>query len=660
MEKRPSDNKLKERDSKFNLKSYFGVLLMGFWVLAGAIATGSSGPWVQWLERQTQTLFFKLRGSVPVPENLIILAIDDESLSAAPIYADDPQGEAIADLLATWPWKRAAYGKAIERLMAAGAKSVAVDVIFSTPSIYGDADDRQFQEVLQRYADRVTLAALYRDSPTPTGNLVQLVKPYKSLETTPMSVGFINYLPESDGKIHSLGTAYLEEVVRPLDLTTLPSFDRLALESAEISYPEPKGRDIFFYGPSGSFPKVPFWHVLYEDWWEIHLKEKTFQDKVVLIGATANSLQDFFTTPFRGKKMAGVEIHTHAIATLQEGKSIKRALPTGASEGIFVLVAVALAAVLIDKMPKQTLARLSWGFGLAIGWGCISYVLFAYAQTIMPAAVPVVAIAAIGFCHFTIGAIGDQRSKKRFRRTLERYLAAPIVEEILKQPDDYKALLKGGKIKAAVLFCDIRGFTNLSSHLSPEVLVEQLNIYLDAMVEAILAADGTLDKFIGDAVMAEFGSPVSQGEKTDAMNAIRAALEMRRALARLREQWQQEGRVPLFNGIGINYGELIAGNIGSWRRMEYAVIGDTVNVASRIEGLTKKVGVDILIAESLYKLVAEEVEAVFIGDREVRGREGSVRLYSLVGRKGNPEDKKIYQQVREEMEEMEEFLTPAP
>ena len=651
METRLTGKRFKINKSKFKIKNSFGALLMGFWVLAGAIATGSSWQWVQWLERQTQGLFFQVRGAVPVPENLIILAIDDESLSAAPIYADDPQGEAIADLLATWPWKRSAYAKAIEQLMAAGAKSVVVDVIFSTPSIYGDADDRQFQETLQRYAGRVTLAALYRDSPTPTGNLVQLVKPYPSLQTTPMSVGFINYLPESDGKIHSLGTAYLEEVVRPLDLPTLPSFDKLALESAKIAYPDPKGRGIFFYGPSGSFPQVPFWHVLYPDWWEIHLKEKTFQDKVVLIGATATSLQDFFLTPFRGKKMSGVEIHTHAIATLQEGKSIKRAIRAGWMEGIFILVGVGLAAVLIGKMPKQTVGRLFWGFGLAVGWGSISYLLFAYAQTIVPAAIPLAAIAAIGFCHFTIGAIGDQRSKQRFRRTLERYLAAPVVKEILKQPDDYKALLKGGKIKAAVLFCDIRGFTKLSSQLPPEVLVEQLNLYLDAMVEAILAADGTLDKFIGDAVMAEFGSPVSQGEKTDAMNAIRAALEMRRALARLREQWQQEGRVPLFNGIGINYGELIAGNIGSWRRMEYAVIGDTVNVASRIEGLTKTIGTDILIAESLYNLVAEEVEAVFVGDREVRGRQGSVRLYSLIGCKGNPEDKKIYRQVLAEMEQ---------
>ncbi|HBY81577.1 MAG TPA: adenylate/guanylate cyclase domain-containing protein, partial [Cyanobacteria bacterium UBA11148] len=227
-------------------------------------------------------------------------------------------------------------------------------------------------------------------------------------------------------------------------------------------------------------------------------------------------------------------------------------------------------------------------------------------------------------------------------------VAAPVVQEILKQPDDYQELLKGRKLKAAILFSDIRGFTTLSSQLEPEPLVEQLNIYLNAMVEVILDAGGTVDKFIGDAVMAEFGSPVSEGEKTDAMNSIRAALEMRKALHKLREQWYQEGRVPLFNGIGINYGELIAGDIGSLRRREYAVIGDAVNVASRVEGLTKTFGIDILITDSLYEIVKEEVEVIYVGEQEVRGRSGAVRLYSLIGLKGESQD--FYQQVQDDLQ----------
>jgi adenylate cyclase len=180
-----------------------------------------------------------------------------------------------------------------------------------------------------------------------------------------------------------------------------------------------------------------------------------------------------------------------------------------------------------------------------------------------------------------------------------------------------------------------------------ERLVEQLNLYLDAMVKAITESGGTIDKFIGDAVMAEFGSPISQGEKDDVMNAIRAALRMREALIWLRSQWQQENRVLFFHGIGINYGELIAGNIGSERRLEYTVIGDTVNVASRVESVTKAWGVDILITHHVYNLVKDEVEASYLGEQQVKGHGATIPLYALIGLKG--EDPQQYLTVRNEL-----------
>jgi adenylate cyclase len=158
--------------------------------------------------------------------------------------------------------------------------------------------------------------------------------------------------------------------------------------------------------------------------------------------------------------------------------------------------------------------------------------------------------------------------------------------------------------------------------------------------------------------MAEFGFPVSQGEKNDAMNAIRAALGMRQALAKLRSQFIQEGRNPFFNGIGINFGEVIAGDIGSLRRREYGVIGDTVNVASRVEGMTKKFQTDILITESLYQLVKDEVEVIGVGEHPLKGREENlVQLYSVVGLKGD--DQTLYHQVIEDLHkhlEQPEFL----
>ncbi|NJK60663.1 MAG: adenylate/guanylate cyclase domain-containing protein [Oscillatoriales cyanobacterium SM2_1_8] len=180
-------------------------------------------------------------------------------------------------------------------------------------------------------------------------------------------------------------------------------------------------------------------------------------------------------------------------------------------------------------------------------------------------------------------------------------------------------------------------------------MVTQLNTYFAAMVDVILDCQGTIDKFIGDAIMAEFGSPVSQGPKQDALNAVRAALEMRSALAALRVAWQQADELPFFNGIGINYGEIVVGNIGSPKRLEFAAIGDTVNVASRIESVTKEFGTDIVISESLYALIADEIEATDLGEMQLKGRIGAVKLYGVIGWKGC--DRTLFEGICQQMRE---------
>ena len=204
-------------------------------------------------------------------------------------------------------------------------------------------------------------------------------------------------------------------------------------------------------------------------------------------------------------------------------------------------------------------------------------------------------------------------------------------------------------MQAAVLFSDIRGFSRLSYQLGAEQTVHLLNTYLNEIVAPILAERGTIDKFIGDAVMAEFGAPTSQGEKQDAICAVRAALGIRTALATLRQRLQAQGLPPLFNGIGISYGNLVVGNVGSPQRLEYTAIGDTVNVASRIEGLTKVVGTDLLITRPLYDLVQEEVIAVDHGLHLVAGREKeAVQVYGIIGLRGDSDT--LYHQVQRDLQ----------
>lgn len=629
-----------------------GYLFVTLWGLSAAIATGLDLPLVHDLERQTQNWFFRLRGTVRPPDQVVIVAIDEQSLLAANTYQTDPEKREIAQLLQTWPWRRTAYAKVIERLMAAGARTVALDLLMAQPSDYGTNDDQTLQQTIDRFPGKIVLAATYEDlSQASLGGMVQLVKPTSTLLTPAVSLGLVNYFPDRDEQISRLSSAYREEVLKPLNLPVLPTFAETTLRASQVAYPPPQGRHIFFYGKAGTIKQIPFWQVLAPDWWQVYQKEQTFKNKIVLIGTTSSTVfSDAFATPFR--LMPGVEIHANEIATLLEGRSLLEPLSASWAKGLFVFVVVVGTGWVMGIFATRLLRELAWGIGILLLSGLLAYLLFTYSYIILPTAVPLAAIALSTFSYFTVRALAERIERIRLRSTMERYIAAPVVKEILKHPG---TLQVGRKLKAAVLFSDIRGFTTLSYKLPPEQLIEQLNSYFSAMVQVIIETGGTVDKFIGDAIMAEFGFPLSQGEADDALNAIRAALGMRAALADLRSQFIAKGQAPFFSGIGISYGEVIAGDIGALRRREYGVIGDTVNVASRVEGMTKQFQTDILITESLYALVMDKVEVVYVGEHELRGRANPIPLYSLVGWKG--EDQTLYHQT---MEDLRSYLGQPP
>lgn len=436
--------------------AWIGHLLTIAWAIAAAIATGGNWRLVQMWESHVQTMFFELRGPVASPENIVILAIDEPSLSMPKqLLQTEPQKYAYLEPLKAWAWQRAAYAQVIDRLMAAGAKVVALDILFTNPSSYGTADDQQLAQILHRYPGQVTLAAEYAEAEIYQGRLIQLVQPERLFWTNPPSIGTINFPLEADGKVHRFASNFPKLLAQqeeyPKDtleaLKDIPSFEEAVVKAANPEFIKPRGEYIHFYGPAGTFEQISFWHVLDPENWNTYLRQgKYFKDKIVIVGATAASLQDFHGAPFAKswlypQRMSGVEIQANAIATLLNNRAIAEGIPNTDTRSLFILFLVGGSAFLIRRSSRTTIQCAST-VGIVIAWVSLSYFSFIYGGFYFPVAVPLVAIALASFSYLATGAASERLRKMSLHRSLERYASSPIVQEIISQQDDLQYLLE--------------------------------------------------------------------------------------------------------------------------------------------------------------------------------------------------------------------------
>ncbi len=348
------------------------------------------------------------------------------------------------------------------------------------------------------------------------------------------------------------------------------------------------------------------------------------KDKIVFIGVTDPSSEDLLPTPYSGtQRMAGVEFHAAAADTILSDSFI------GATPGyqrIILVALVAIAAMALGRFPRPL-----YGFGGAVlllagltgGW----FGLFAGADYLLPLAGPLAALVS-GYGVALADRVGvEQLEKWQARSMLSRYLPPDIVKEMLKNPVD--AQLGSKRAELSVLFSDIRGFTSLSEKLDPEVVVNLLNQYLTVMTEIIFRHGGTVDKFEGDGILVFFGAP--QYHENHPEQAVRTAIEMRDRLDELQDLWQERSDEPLRIGVAIHTGEVMVGNIGSSRRMDYTVIGDTVNLAARLQDLTKEYGASVLISGTTRERVKHMSRLRSLGSVDIRGRQQQVDLYEVEG-----------------------------
>jgi adenylate cyclase len=346
-----------------------------------------------------------------------------------------------------------------------------------------------------------------------------------------------------------------------------------------------------------------------------------FRDKIVVIGTTAAGLRDLFTVPFTEGSMPGMQIHANVIDNLLSHRFM-RAL--GRAGNIAVLAACALAVgvagVMLAVWPTVAIAAL---LAAAIGW--VSLLLVGQGVW-MDVAKPVLAVAFATFGSTAYQHFVEGREKRQVTRMFSRFVSKDVYDQLMADPA--RARIGGARRDMTVLFADIRGFTTFTERGQAEDVVSQLNEYFSGMVAVIFRSRGTVDKFVGDMVMALFGAPLEDPGHAD--HALEAALGMLGALRELNTHWTATGRPALDIGIGLNSGDMVAGNIGSDTIMSYTVIGDAVNLGSRIESLNKEYGTHIIISDATRARLKGRYDMRPLGTVTVKGKSEAVAIFEVL------------------------------
>jgi adenylate cyclase len=631
----------------YSLVISFAAILLA--LLIGQTTTFSS------LEHDLLDYRFKMRGSIDISDSpIIILAIDDQSDESTP---------------SRWPWPRAYFAHVIENLIEAEVKVIGIDVIFEQADFNpgGEASDQQFAEILAQY-DNVVLAGKLVVPPG-RADIIALVPPYEKFVETGVRWGLVSFDLDEDGfyRRYLVGQSYDETVYGSFATELLKIYADLdpAVEVQDLEdrfllgpYTIPKINSyssiINYVGPSGTFSRYSFDAVLDDVDFDLIidydldsfddpgdeelglppglLASGKLKDKIVLIGSTVVEHHDDFPTPFLQTRddeghlvqalTYGVEIHANMLQMILSENYLHSFPYLGE---LLLLVFLSLLVFVITRY-LSTFRGLFVTVLLLVVYFVSTFVLFGQWNTIIQVSTPILVILLTFGGHTIYRYILSQHEKKMITGAFAHYVPAKVVDQILADPE--KLTLGGEEREVTVMFTDIAGFTTISERLKPAELVKLLNEYLTEMTDIVLAHDGIIDKYEGDAIMAEFGMPVPYDNH--ALMACKTAIEMQKKLRKLREKWQKEGRPPLSARIGINTGEVIVGNMGSRDVFDYTVMGDPVNLGSRLEGANKFYGTDIMISEFTQDYVKDEFYTRELDLIKVKGKDKPIKVFQLM------------------------------
>ncbi len=598
------------------------------------------------LEEKTLDMRFAMRGGISPGPETVIAAIDEKSINK----------------LGRFPWPRSTWGRVVDRLTEDGAKVVVFDVFFTEPE-NAESDDL-FQQAIRR-SGRVILPIVFDfsetgykesgfidkklDVMTPSAYAIlkraddfsapfhakMALPPLHQFSSAAHSLAHINMMSDGDGTLRweMLAIDYQGDYYPPIGLQAARLYrnvppDKMVLDFAgavelgNLAIPtDAYGRMLINYrGPNGTFPLYSLSDIL-----DRSLPAGTFKDKIVLIGATAIGIYDLRVTPF-STNMPGIEKHASVVDNILRGDFIYRTETS-------VLPLIFLFAIVLGITIPRLGAKAGAALFVVLFAGYLSAVYYLFAakgiwfNLVYPAS-------ALFFGYTSQTAyrfLTEERRARDIRKMFSSYVSKRIVDELIRDPS--KAKLGGERKEITVLFSDIRGFTSFSEKHQPEEVVSLLNEYLGAMTNVVFEHEGTLDKFVGDAIMALWGAPVGQPDHAE--RACRCALDMIKKLKELQEKWTAEGKYAIDIGIGINTGDMVVGNMGAeGKKMDYTVIGDNVNLGARLEGLTRQYNNHIIISEFTYEKVKQVVQVNELGSVTVKGKQKPVVIYDLVGVKG--------------------------
>lgn len=610
------------------------------------------------LESKTYDLRLRLRNLIkeqPPAKDIIVVAIDDKSI-----------GE-----IGRWPWGRDVMAALVNKISGAGPKVIGIDVMFTERE--SPEKDEKLAKAIKK-AGNVVLATAFE---VPQGRTVagppqevpdflwdsafrevrsqkgikwkdfavkaEKVKPSLPEISTVAALGHVYTLPDMDGsqRWEILSLFYGEDcypqfalqVARialgiPMKDMVLYGGSGIGLGSAFIST-DLYGRVVINYrGKERSFPYISASDIL-----KGRTTPETLKDKIVLVGTSALATYDQKVTPFSAN-MPGVEKNANVVENILLNNFIRKS-PGVMELGVIIFTGILLGFTL-PRLKAVPSASLAIGFILLYIVACC-YLLI-YQNLWANLLYPVTNMFSIFVTLTVIRFFHEEKKAKEIRKIFSSYVSPKIVQELIENPE--KATLSGVRRTVTVLFSDIIGFTSLSEKRQPEEVVSLLNEYFQEMANIIFKWDGTLDKFVGDEIMALWSAPIEQPNHAEL--ALRCALDMSARLTELQDEWKKRGSDILDVGIGINSGEVLIGNIGApGKKMDYTVIGDNVNLAARVEKLTRQYSTRILITENTFEYVEPVIKKGLFGHLELRelasakvkGKEKEVKIFELKGLK---------------------------